>query len=344
MIHFVFTLDYEIYGNGEGALEPLVYTPTARLAELFSKYEAPFVNFVEVAELERIEEAGTDQAITKVREQVRALQNVGCESALHLHPQWYNATRSQGRWQLDLSEYNLCLLPEERIAEIVDRGIAYMRYLVGDAAFTPTSFRAGNWLFQPTGRAGAVLATRGVRVDSSVFKGGVQRRHGLDYRPARKNGHFWRFRDDVNRAEPDGPMLEVPIHTDMVPAWKMLKARRMAAGNALGAQGSGVADRISRIGDFLRPLYPRKLDFCRLDAQDAISMIEPIVQEDRVDPEKLRPVVAIGHSKDNPDVREIEELLRWLRANGIAITTLHELLPKLDRVSDGGDDTSVTRR
>ena len=48
MIEFVFTIDYEIYGNGTGALSELVYEPARRLKDLFQNYNARFVAFVEV--------------------------------------------------------------------------------------------------------------------------------------------------------------------------------------------------------------------------------------------------------------------------------------------------------
>ena len=184
MVECVFTLDYEIYGDGDGDLRSLVYEPAERLRQLFLSRGVRFVNFVEVAELERIDEAGSDAAIDVVKAQVHALHREGFETALHIHPQWYNAVFEHGRWELDYGEYNLCTLPPQRIAEIVDRALRYLRHLVGDPLFTPLAFRAGNWLFQPTATAARVLAERGIRVDSSVFKGGVQRRHGLDYRPA----------------------------------------------------------------------------------------------------------------------------------------------------------------
>src|SRR5271166_3152614 len=110
MIEFIFTIDYEIYGNGTGTIRELVYEPAQRLKELFLNYNARFVTFVEVAEFDKIEAYGTDPAIDLVRKQVQDLQRDGFEIALHLHPQWSNARYEQGRWFLDLSEYNLCTL------------------------------------------------------------------------------------------------------------------------------------------------------------------------------------------------------------------------------------------
>lgn len=328
MIECIFTLDYEIYGNGQGALRDLVLEPAERLSTVFVRHGARFVNFVEVAELERIDEARSDAGIDAVKAQVHALHRDGFETALHIHPQWYNAVHEHGRWSLDYAEYNLCTLPPQRIAGIVDRALRYLRHLVRDASYTPVAFRAGNWLFQPTAAAAEALAERGVRVDSSVFKGGVQRRHGLDYRPALGNPDFWRFTDDVNVPDPQGPMVEVPIHTQMVPFWRMLGARRRSAPRAAAAGGG--SGRYERWRDFARWRYPSKLDFCRMTLGEMTSTVDAILRADRRRPQALRPVVAIGHTKDPIDLDAVDAFLSYLASSGIAVSTFASVLPRLE--------------
>src|SRR6266581_2222444 len=140
MIECIFTIDYEIYGNGEGSLDELVYSPTKQLIALFRKWRVPVVVFVEVAELEMIEAMGTDPAIDSVRRQIREIHHNGFEIALHLHPQWYNARYVNGRWILDYTEYNLCTLKRERIEQMIGRGINYLQHAVDQSGFIPTSF------------------------------------------------------------------------------------------------------------------------------------------------------------------------------------------------------------
>src|SRR5262249_42572650 len=140
----------------------------------FQSAGVKFVNFVEALEFEQIERSQSDSASGDVRRQIRQLHDAGHEIALHLHPQWANARHRDGSWELDYAEYNLCTLPQERIRQIVDRAITWLRDVLGDSTFSPLSFRAGNWLFQPTKAAAEVLSSFGVKVDSSVFKGGLQ--------------------------------------------------------------------------------------------------------------------------------------------------------------------------
>jgi hypothetical protein len=329
VIDCIFTIDYEIYGNGTGALRELVYEPCQRLAELFRRHNARFVNFVEVAEFEKIEAAATDPDIGRVQSQIRDLYSEGFEVGLHLHPQWFNARYENGRWELDYSEYNLCTLARPRISEVVSQSLAYLRRVVGDTSFTPLSFRAGNWLFQPSCVASEVLSEFGIRIDSSVFKGGLQRKHNLDYRPARKNGYYWRFDSDVNVEATDGSCLEVPIYTEMVPSWRMLTSKRLSFSGNIGMSGPNSSSRVLRALDFLRFRYPLKMDFCRMTLNELISTMSRVVHRDRRDPVEYKPIVLIGHTKDLTDIPAVDAFLSFLETNGVKVSTFADVHAKL---------------
>jgi len=323
MIECIFTIDYEIYGNGEGSLRELVYEPTKRLMAIFKKWDARFVVFVEAAELEKISEYHADNAIEDVRRQVRELYEQGYEIGLHLHPQWYNARYENGRWLLDYSEYNLCMLTRERIVWIVDRSIAHLRELLGADDFTPVSFRAGNWLFQPTQTAAAVLAKAGIKIDSSVFKGGLQRKHRLDYRPSLRNGYFWPFRNDVNVHDRKGLLIEIPIYTTMVPIWKMFTSKRIELQRRSYASSTDARSGISRYFDYMRFTYPKKFDYCRMTFDELVSMVDKVIEDDRKAPDVQRPLVAIGHTKDLFAVDVIDKFLSYLKKRNISVTTFN---------------------
>ena len=318
MIECIFTVDYEIYGNGEGSLKDLVYEPAERLSAIFRERNAPLVVFVEVAEMEMIGARGSDPSIDLVKHQIHQFYSEGFELGLHLHPQWYKGRYEKGRWVLDYGEYNLCDLPRERISQIVDRAIDYYRNLVGEPDFAPFSFRAGNWLFQPARNAAKVLADRGIRVDSSVFKGGLQHQHGLDYRRSLRNGEYWTFSDDVEVSDPNGELLELPIHTEMVPTLQ----RKSPA-----THGNGRSS-LSRLLDFLRLRFPLKLDFCRMTKEELRGMVDALMKEDEGNPAFFRPVVAIGHTKDLVDFETVRSFLGYLEEKRIPVSTFKEVYDK----------------
>ena len=325
MIECIFTLDYEIYGNGEGSLRELVYEPAEKMKAIFEKWNARFVAFIEVAELEMIEAYNADRAIELVKHQIRDFYTNGFELGLHLHPQWYNARYENAKWRLDYGEYNLCILPREQIKKIVDRSIEYLRKLLGLADFNPFSFRAGNWLFQPTKTVAKTLIEQGIKIDTSVFKGGLQHQHKMDYRLALKNGYYWRFTDDVNVPDPKGNLIEFPIYTKMVPLWKLPTAKRIGLQRKAPTKSRTSKERLFRILDFLRLYHPLKLDFCRMTMREQTHMLSKIIQQDQKDPGVFRPIVAIGHTKDLIDYETVEILLSYLRSKGILFSTFMDI-------------------
>jgi hypothetical protein len=332
MIEFVFTLDYEIYGNGEGSLRDLVLDPTRRLAEIFQEFSAPFVVFAEAVEFARMEETRSGPDTTRVRAQLRELRAAGHEIALHLHPWWANARYENDHWRLDWSERNICTLEPDRVEAIVSGAICYLRDGLDDPRFTPLSFRSGLWAMQPTAVIANVLARHGVRVDSSVFKGGRVYSLGLDYRPALGNDGFWRFGTDVNVPDPDGKLWEIPIHTQMAPFWQMLSRKRLKLQNKVPSASQG-APLPHRWRDFFRYRYPRKLDFCRMTFEEMREAMEDVLEEAQVRRGERSLIVAIGHSKDFVDSEAIRRFLDFLQQRAVAVTTFSRLLSEEPQLS-----------
>jgi len=331
VIEFVFTIDYEIYGNGYGSLKELIFEPARKLKEIFDKWNVKFVVFAEAAELDIIDSHSADPAFSLIKRQMQDFYEEGFEIALHIHPQWYNARYKNGTWLLDYSEYNLCLLPKERIIEIIDRSIEFLRRTLGVNDYSPLSFRAGNWLLQPTQAVAQVLAGRGMKIDSSVFKGGLQHKNKMDYRPALRNGYYWRFSEDVNFEDSEGVLLEVPIYTEMVPIWRMASSKRVGLQHKASSSGKGgdsKNSKLSRIKDFLRFRYPLKLDFCRMTLSELIRMVEKVIKEDEKAPNTFRPLVAIGHTKDLVDFETVDYFLSYLTKKQIPISTFKDIYPK----------------
>ena len=123
--------------------------------------------------------------------------------------------------------------------------------------------------------------------------------------------------DYVDVPDPQGVLLELPIHTQMVPSWKMLTAKRIG----LQRKGSSAAQtgkkRLYRLLDFLRFWYPLKFDFCRMTINELTRMVDRVIREDQQNPTSFRPIVAIGHTKDLVDFETVESFLSYLEGKGI---------------------------
>jgi hypothetical protein len=222
---------------------------------------------------------------------------------------------------LDWRERNICVLPSARVEAIVSKAIAYLRDALGDPRFIPVSFRSGLWALQPTAEIAIILQRHGIQVDSSVFKGARIHDLGLDYRQALGNDASWRFFEDVNVPNPDGKLLEIPIHTEMVPFWRMLGNKRLKLQKRVPQSGQGTP-LPSRWRDFLRYQYPRKLDFCRMTFEEMLYTVAGVLDKRQGEPS---PIVAIGHSKDFVDSDAVRRFLEFLRQHAIAVTTFSKM-------------------
>ena len=322
MIECIFTLDYEIYGNGSGSLQELVYTPSRKLKSLFDQHNAKFVVFAEAAELEMIELHGTDPMIGEVRRQIREFHEQGFEIGLHVHPWWYNARHEDDGWVLDYDEYNMAVLSKDRITYMIDRSITHLRGILEGENFQPLSFRAGHLLFHPARTLATVLAEHGIRIDSSVYAGGLWRQHELDYRPALRNGAYWRFSDRATAPDPNGTLLEIPIHSRMVPAWTMLTSKRVGLERRNSSAAQTGRKLLHRLSDFARFRRPLKLDFCHMTLNELTGTVDRVYRQDERDPATFRPIVAIGHSKELVDFGTVGLFLSYLEKKRIPVSTL----------------------
>jgi len=223
MLQIMFTLDYELHGNGEGCPQELMVKPTRQLLDQFDRHGARLTILADVAEIlkfkEYAETEGQDafhyNAITR---QLQDAVGRGHDVQLHLHTSWFNAHYERERWVQDWSEYNFATLPIERMETYVRTGKQFLESLLRpvDPRYRCAAFRAANWSMQPARNAMEVLKRNGFAVESSVFKWG--RRRGLvdfDYSKAPSPLLPWRASfDDVCCEDPESPIWEFPIYAE----------------------------------------------------------------------------------------------------------------------------------
>ena len=330
MIECIFTLDYEIYGNGSGDLATLVFEPTERLLALFRSRGNRFVRLRRGRRAEPPSRPRGPTGDLVGERQVRRGPWQRFEIALHLHPQGATRPGADGAGGSTTANTTSARWTERGCVEIVDRAIEYLRRTVADPA-TPTSFRAGNWLFQPTAVLARVLADRGIKMDSSVYKGGLQRQLGLDYRKAVGNGYAWRFREQVDIPTRRHPARDSHLHRAGSALGHghaqaaRLRAQRQRPRRRLGGRRGS---RLRKAMDLARWRYPLKLDFCRMTRHELLRTIDRVMRADAADPTTFRPIVAIGHAKDLVDLDTVERFLDTLLERGIPVSTLQDVYPK----------------
>jgi hypothetical protein len=235
-VRVLFTLDYEIHGNGEGCPRDLMVEPTDRLLRLFDQFGAKLTIMADFAEIlkfkEYAEKSGRDDYhYDAIIHQLQTAVARGHDVQLHVHSSYFNASQDGRRWVQDWSEYNFAALSPQRLDEIVRQGKGFLESILRpvNSSYRCIAFRAANWSVSPSRNVVRALAKNGIQIDSSVFKYG--RREGLvnfDYDAAHSEMLPWRVDTDaIWRQNPNGPIWEVPIYSERRPLAAFLSVNRL---------------------------------------------------------------------------------------------------------------------
>lgn len=223
MLRIIFTLDYEIHGNGEGYPHDLMIEPTARLLRLFDQFGAKLTLMPDVAEILKFKEykeriGRDDYSYDAIVDQLRGSIKNGHDVQLHIHSSYFNARHDDGYWIQDWSEYDFAALPYERMTWMIGTCKQFLESLLRpvDPDYRCVAFRAANWSVSPSKNVIRALVNHGIKMDTSIFKYG--RRKGMvnfDYSEAYSQIIPWRVReDDMCGRDDTGPLWELPIYSE----------------------------------------------------------------------------------------------------------------------------------
>ena len=339
--NLVFTLDYEIHGNGDGNPMELMVEPTYRLMNLLEKYHQRLTIMADVAEIlcfkrYLAETRCDDYHVAEIEEQLRDAIRRGHEVQLHIHSSYFKAVHNGHSFDQCIEEYNMAALPIERIDEMVSECITYLENLLRPVKkdYRVWLFRAANWSMMPTENLYKVLVKHGITHDTSVFKGGVEGgKVCYDYREAYDNLFPYPASiKNINMKDESGELIELPIYTEMRPLWdfispirvfRMIRAKFHKHKTPIEAKGESKelrakADKADNRHVTIRSFFtlsPMKMDFNQVSARGLRRMMKNIIA--RVESQESRDesvnVVLIGHAKTFVPYNErtLEPFLRW---------------------------------
>ncbi|MDN5205420.1 hypothetical protein QQ008_28805 [Fulvivirgaceae bacterium BMA10] len=236
MFGHLFTLDYEIHGNGEGSPYKLMVEPTDRMLTLFDKYGAKLTIMADVGEIlkfkEHAERTGKDDFdYYKIEEQLIRAIKTGHDVQLHIHSSYFKSILENGAWKQNWEEYSLADLPYERVNEMISTCKKFLEDLLHgvDDNYNCIAFRAANWSMSPSQNIMKALIGNGLKIDTSVFKFGKRNdRVKFDYSNADSELLPWPIDDsDVCRRNEDGALIEVPIYCENRRVWTFLTPNRI---------------------------------------------------------------------------------------------------------------------
>ncbi len=341
MLNVIFTLDYEIHGNGDGCAYELMVEPTSRMMDLFERYGAKLTIMADVAEILKFKEykelfGRDDYHYDAIAAQLQDAVRRGHDVQLHLHASYFNAQHQDGRWVQDWSEYNFAGLPLARMIELVRVGKAYLENLLQPVSppYRCVAFRAANWSVTPSRNVVRALLANDIRIDTSVFKYG--RREGLvnfDYANAPSDIVPWRASEtNICVRDDRSELFEFPIYSEnrwvgafVTPqrihrAW-VGRLHRLPGTRSNGKDGSGPdsyptgGSRRSAAGRnplWLAKKHAWKADFNQCTGRQLVRALNRAANRHDSTARPL-PFVLIGHSKSYTQVnaRSLEPFLQY---------------------------------
>jgi hypothetical protein len=319
MLKVLFTLDYEIHGNGEGDPAALMVEPSARLMDQFDRYGAKLTFMADVAEILKFREykqktGRDDYHYEAITDQLRNAVRRGHDVQLHLHASYFNARHEDGRWVQDWTEYNFAGLPFERMNELIRFGKTYLEDLLKpvSSVYKCHVFRAANWAVSPSRNVVRALLENEIQIETSVFKYG--RREGIvsfDYTHAHSDLVPWPVdENDVCRKDDAGQLLEFPIYCESRWIGAFLTHNRIyralqtrahpiagaSSGYSAPSEGSSKAGRLMQTLSMLTRKHAWKADFNQCTGWQLIGALKRAEARYAGMASEL-PFVLIGHSK-----------------------------------------------
>lgn len=340
-LHILFTLDYEIHGNGDGDPLKLMVRPTYRLLDILEQHGAKLTIFADIAEIIKFKEyydkTGNDKFhVEAIEEQLKYAVVKGHDVQLHIHSSYFNASYSGIRWEQYWQEYDLAKLPYSRISEMIKTGKNYLESLIIPVKkdYKCIAFRAANWSMMPSNNICKALIKHGMLIDSSVYKWG--RQYGnVNYNYSNAHSNCLPYPVDnsnINLYNKEGLIIEFPIYSELrgpmafikLPRfYRMIRARfhkhTKPESTSRDFHESKMYNRSLSVSAFFKK-HAWKLDFSQSSAR---QMLKATNKAAKVSLESNRSVslVLIGHSKTilGYNQRNIHRYLKRISSNKNAI-------------------------
>jgi hypothetical protein len=309
MLKIIFTIDYEIHGNGEGLPDELMIRPTYNNLLLFDKFGAKLTIMADMGEILRyqkykVETGRDDFGYEKIIKQLQEAVQSGHDVQLHLHPHFFSAFYKEGKWNFSKSNYNLADATYEELFSMINTSKSNLEKELKKVKsnYECNVFRAGGWEMQPSKNIINALLDNGFIIDTSVFKNGT--RNGMykfDYTSAHHHIIPWCVdENDICNYSPDGRLLEIPISTNQKLIFSFISLNRFyrvakQKKNIHPQNRNGHKNYFEKI-KFVFKKHPLKMDSNQCSGKQLIDELKKVYQEFGNLKYDL-PIVLIGHSK-----------------------------------------------
>ena len=315
-LQLIFTLDYEIFGDGTGNVNREQIIPTNQLLDIFDQYDAKLTLFFEYGQYLGYEKFASKHNSFKADNAliIKQLINVisrGHDVQFHYHPTWNKAKYENSEISLDSNLFDISNLEASQIEEILTSGKKFLEDLLKpiNSDYECNSFRAGAWSIKKPSKVLPILKKCGFKCDSSVAPNAkFSSTYGeFDYSDSPKDFGSWYIdtsSDSLTNVGVDNEFLELSIYTkkSTVAFTKYfnqhyLKSKKIVSKfykTKVSEQGMSKVDKLKKV--IGRNYY--MADFNTMSHKTLLDMIDDVYEQYK-DTKEAVPLVLIGHSKSS---------------------------------------------
>jgi hypothetical protein len=174
--HLMLHDDWEIFGDGSGNMQLVMFDPLKKVLDICDKYKAKYTIMAEFGQQLAMKASSlkAHQNNSKIWETllIDAIKR-GHDVQLHFHPQWIGAQWKKGKWQLNHGRWSIAHLDKQESIDWLKKGIDYLEELLKpfDSNYKAVAFRAGSWMIQPSKVIHEVFEQLGILADVTIIKG-----------------------------------------------------------------------------------------------------------------------------------------------------------------------------
>jgi len=315
-LQLIFTLDYELFGDGSGSVQHEQIKPTSQLLDLFDEYGAKLSIFFEYGQYLGYKKFSSSknqfEADNKlIREQLIDIIKRKHDVQFHYHPTWHDATYINGKIELDTKMFDISKMQESQIDTIIGGGKSFLEDLLKPiySDYVCNSFRAGAWSMQNSKKVLTIFKNNNFKCDSSVAPyAKFSSSYGeFDYSGASSSYESWFIDIDSNSLTKHSnkkEFLELPIYTkkSLLGFLKYLNPHYMKSKKIISKfYKTKVSEaKMSKL-DKIKKIIARDYymaDFNTMDNKTLYKMIKEVIDKHK-DSNRVIPLVLIGHSKSS---------------------------------------------
>ena len=357
-MRLILTLDYELYGNGDGDVREHIIEPTERFIRTCNAFGIKATIFFEVLEyviIKEMYESGVsmgygENPASLIEQQIRQLYREGHDIQLHLHPQWVGADYRQGTWHLNEKYWRLTDIPGDNdktgivnLRRIMMLGKNTVEKILKsvDPSYKCQILRAGSLNIVPSNDILKIMREIGLTADSSVVPGACSKNlySDYDFRMIKNSVPYWYTQNndilDMNSTASEGKVYEFPLFALKMRRYRKItvnrlykKLRNKAGIKTTLSRASNSETKKSGIVENAKSLLRKEAnlwDFCLLSFSE-MKYFYSVAR--KIAASADHPFVLLGHTKEFTDSASLEKFIDYVnsRSENVEFVTLKELL------------------